>query len=80
MNALDRLFVDIWDAFLNGVGIDEAHVENLLERTGLAEYRPATEVEIANHPGWELELGDTILALTERGCQVVREARQVGVK
>jgi hypothetical protein len=65
----------VWEVFLGGVGIDAWDIEKLLEGTGLAVWRPATEEEIAEYAGWELEPGDNMLCLTEEGRAVVREGR-----
>jgi hypothetical protein len=65
----------VWDAFLGGVGIDPGDLEKLLETTGLAVWRQATEDEVEEFAGWDLEPGDDLLCLTEEGRQVVREAR-----
>jgi hypothetical protein len=70
--SLARLFADVWDAFLGGFYPD---TEVWLERTGLVEWRPATEADIADHAGWELEVGDALLCLTEEGKRIVREGR-----
>jgi hypothetical protein len=73
--GLARLFVSVWDAFMGGVGIEALDLEKLVEDTGLAVWREATEEEIAEYAGWELEPGDNMLFLTEEGRAVVREGR-----
>jgi hypothetical protein len=72
--GLAVLFVYVWGAFIEGVGIDQADLEGVLEKTGLAEFRAATAIEAAAM-GDEYEPGDTILALTEDGKRV-RDAGQ----
>jgi hypothetical protein len=70
---LARLFADVWEAFLGGAYPD---TEVWLERTGLVEWRGATEQDIAADPGAEVEEGDPLLCLTEEGKRIVREGRE----
>ena len=66
---LERLFAELWDAFLNGDGVDSQELEVLLENTGLAVWREATESDLADG----LELGDPLLELTEEGKRIVKD-------
>jgi len=68
-HGLAVLFVGVWQAFTEGMGIDQADLETMLEATGLTEWRAATEVEAAVAEA-DLEAGDNILALTEDGKRV----------
>jgi hypothetical protein len=63
------LFVGVWQAFTEGMGIDQADLETMLEATGLVEWRAATAVEAAAAEA-DLEAGDSILALTDAGKRV----------
>jgi hypothetical protein len=73
--GLARLFAVVWDAFIDGVGIDAWDLEKLIEDTGLAEWRPATEDDLADL-GAELDIGDPVLVLTEEGRRIVDEGRE----
>jgi hypothetical protein len=73
--GLARLFAAVWDAFIDGVEIDAWDLEKLIEDTGLAEWRPATEEDVAN-TNIELEVGDPLLVLTEEGRRIVDEGRE----
>jgi hypothetical protein len=70
-----RLFVQLWEAFTEGVGIDASEVEGMIEATGLVEWRPATAADVAywSDRGWDFEEGDPALLLTEQGRQVWRQ-------
>jgi hypothetical protein len=68
-HGLAVLFVSVWRAFTEGMGIDQADLETMLEATGLVEWRAATALE-ADASDDELEAGDSILALTDEGKRV----------
>jgi hypothetical protein len=72
-NPLANLVAEVWSAFLDGVGIDGCCLETLIEGSGLAKWRFATEADVAASD-LELEVGDQLLALTEEGRRIVREA------
>jgi hypothetical protein len=64
----------VWRAFIDGCGIDGADVEDMIERTGLAEWGEATAADVSRL-GAEYEVGDPILRLPEEGRRVVCAAR-----
>lgn len=68
-HGLAVLFVGVWQAFTDGMSIDQADLKTMLEDTGLVEWRAATALEVDAY-GDELEAGDNILALTEDGKRV----------
>lgn len=72
---LARLFAAVWDAFIEGGHLDGFEIEKLVEKTGLAEWRDATEDDVKSNAA-EIEVGDPILCLTEEGRRIVREGRE----
>lgn len=75
-HGLAVLFAEVWAASLGGLGADGADLEAMLVKTGLVEWRAATETEAATMgEQLEIEPGDQILALTDAGKRV-RDAGQ----
>jgi hypothetical protein len=69
---LERLFAELWDAFLSGDGVDGQELEVLLENTGLAKWKEASESDVTDG----IELGDPLLTLTEAGKLIVSAVRE----
>ena len=67
--ALARLFSEMWQVFLDGTDLDAFDLEKMIERTGLAEWREATEEDVKTSH-LDLEVGCPILCLTAEGQQV----------
>lgn len=75
--AFARLFAVLWDAFVDGVGIDACDLESLVDCTGLAVWLPATAEDVARFDGLEIEVGDMLLKLTPEGRRLVTEGRRL---
>jgi hypothetical protein len=73
-DGLERLFVKLWDTFLDGYGLDGAELQSLLEVSGLTEWRKATENDVA-HSNVDIEVGDQLLTLTDEGKRIVKTVR-----
>ena len=74
--ALCLMFAALWDAFQEGIGIEACDLEVMVQNTGLAVWLPATEEDVRANEGLELEVGDTLLKLTEEGRAVVKAGRR----
>jgi len=75
--AFARLLAVLWDAFVDGVGIDASDLESMVELTGLAVWLPATPEDVQAHDGLEIEVGDMLLKLTPEGRRLVTEGRRL---
>jgi hypothetical protein len=75
MNPLAGLFRELWGIFLDAGIIDGSELQELIERTGLAAWRPATQEDV-DGSNVDLEVGDPILCLTEEGKRLVAESRE----
>lgn len=65
------VFAELWEAFTDHCwALDGADLERLIETSGLAFWRPATEEDVKNTK-IDLEVGDAILCLTDEGRDVV---------
>ena len=73
-HGLAVMFAKVWDAFVEGLGVDGADLEVWVEATGLAEWRPATQEDVTVS-NLDLEVGDQILCLTDAGKRVVKAGR-----
>jgi hypothetical protein len=73
---LERLFAELWDLFLDAGGLDGPELGDMIERTGLAAWREATEDDVGDSA--DFAAGDAILGLTAEGQRVVLAARQSG--
>jgi hypothetical protein len=69
---LEKLFAELWGAFLSGDGVDDEELEVMLENTGLAVWREASENDVTG----VIELGDPMLELTEEGKRIVNAERE----
>jgi hypothetical protein len=74
--ALCLMFAALWDAFQEGMSIEAYDLEVMVQNTGLAVWLPATEEDVRANEGLELEVGDTLLKLTEEGRAVVKAGRR----
>ena len=73
---LAYVFAELWDAFVDSVPeLDGAHIETIIERTGLAAWRAANELDVKISKG-DLEVGDAILCLTPEGLDTVTRGRE----
>ena len=70
------MFAALWDAFQEGMSIEAYDLEVMVQNTGLAVWLPATEEDVRANEGLELEVGDTLLKLTEEGRAVVKAGRR----
>ncbi len=75
-NPLAFVFAELWATFLDNQELDGFQLEQIIEHTGLATWREATEEDVKASK-IELELGDPILCLTKEGLAVVAEGRKV---
>ncbi len=73
-HGLAVMFAKVWDAFVEGLGVDGADLEAWVEATGLAAWRAATIVDVTVS-NLDLEVGDQILCLTEAGKRVALAGR-----
>ena len=76
LHGLCVLFRECWETFMDGGEIDPFDLQEMLARTGLAEWRNATEADVTDSS--EYEVGDPILCLTDAG-KTVREAGREGL-
>jgi hypothetical protein len=72
---LAYVFAELWDVFLEGGALEAFDIERIIEMTGLAAWREATEDDVKNTT-MEIEAGDPILCLTEEGKEIVMEGRK----
>jgi hypothetical protein len=70
--ALETMFAQLWTLFIDGRQLDSAEMQDLIEKTGLATWREASEADM--HDDAAFDLGDPILVLTDEGHRVVSEA------
>jgi hypothetical protein len=78
-DQLATLFSAIWDNFLDGSGLDGFQLQDLLENSGLAAWRDATEEDVLRSH-MEIEIGDPLLFLTETGKRLVQLGKEPDVK
>ena len=71
---LGKVFLELWDTFLDGGSLDGFQIQTLIERSGLAEEREATEAE-AEAALVDIEPGDPLWFLNDEGKRIVFEAR-----
>ena len=77
----ERFAAIMWDLFLDGGSVDGADLQDALEKSGMAERRPATAQDIAGSV-WdgEIEVGDDLTFLTDSGKTVVKAGGLADVK
>ena len=68
---LAKFFGEMWRTFVDGGSVDGFELQAAIERTGLAEWRPATADEAANFEV-DIEAGDPALFLTDEGKRVLK--------
>lgn len=69
----EKFFAAAWAMFLDGADIDGFTLQEMIEKAGLGEWRPATEADIKGTK-WEGEIdpGDRMMFLTPAGRAAVK--------
>lgn len=69
-------FRQIWKVFIEGGGLDGFELQDVIEKSGLAEWRPVTAEEAAAFD-CDIEEGEPALFLNAEGQSVNRLAKEV---
>jgi hypothetical protein len=69
-DPLAFVFAQMWEAFIESSELDAYNLEKIIERSGLATWRTATEADV-KRAQYDLEVGDPILCLTDEGMLVL---------
>ena len=71
-------FREAWKVFVDGGGFDGFELQETIEKSGLAEWRPCTEEE-ATRFNCDIDEGDQALFLTEEGKRVNAMGREIEI-
>ena len=68
-------FSQAWDVFIDGGEIDGDALQDLIKKSGLANWQPATAEQVEKFHG-DIEEGDPMLVLTPEAHAKIRAVRQ----
>lgn len=71
---LARFFNECWGVFIQGGSLDGMELQDVLEKSGLTEWRACTAEQAAIFD-CDMEEGDLALFLTDEGKQLIAAAR-----